>query len=258
MVGLDSAGMPRYRKVASVLFATAVATGISGCAGQASSAVPPATLAPLSGVVATGTLIGIGHPDPISGTVTVLANPSNGSLTVKFASLAGNVGSIREAELSVNRVKVDSTCTPYGLAYSAGPMTNRPNQQVTLPSDKSPGWENPSFLHSVILTSNKPAVTGCAVEIAAYAPLKWTVGDRRPDIHVIDGGTRTGAEGHALTVDGKLRSYTVISGDNLDSIASRFHLTLSELFYLNPARTPSPVNTTTEIGEVLNLSKSYR
>ena len=247
----------RRRSFLAAILAIGVCVYLAGCVGQTPGAEPQRTLTPLSGVVATGTLVAVEQTNPVSGAVQVVANPTNAALTVKLIGLGGTVGSALEAKLSAARVKSGTACAPYALAYATAFLTSKPNQQFILPSDKSPGWENPSFLHSVILTSSR-STNGCVSSIVAYAPLTWTTGDRRPDIHVIDGGTRAGAEGETSTAAGKPTTYTVVASDNLDSIARRFNLTLNGLFYLNPARTPSPVSTVTKIGEVLNLSKADR
>jgi hypothetical protein len=249
----------RHSIIALPVLLTAVA-GLTGCAALPHSPAPQdSPAASLSGVIATGTLISVQTSDPISGTVTVVANPSNHALTIELVGLAGNLATASAAELSAAAVKPGTICQPYGLTFSNGSMSTTATQHFTLPSDQSPGWENPSFFHSVILTSKSiPATGGCVSGMVAYAPLKWTVGDPRPDIHVVDRGPGAGAEGHVARVGGTTTAYTVVVGDNLNSIAARFHLTLDDLFYLNPARTPSPLSTETEVGVVLNLSKSNR
>lgn len=238
----------------------ATAAALNGCAGLAHEPAPhDSPAATLSGVIATGTLVGVQTSDPIGGTVAVVANPASHALTVKLVDLTGNLATASAAELSAAAVRPGSTCTPLGLSFSNGSMSTRANQQFTLPSDHSPGWENPSFFHSLILTSKiVPTVGECASAMVAYAQLTWTIGDPRPDIHVADRGRRTGAEGHAVDAGGAPKSYTVVAGDNLSSIAARFNLTLDDLFYLNPARTPSPLSTVIETGDVLNLSKLGR
>jgi hypothetical protein len=249
-----------HQNLALCLLVVTVGAGLTGCATLPHGPAPrDSPAASLSGVIATGTLISVQTSDPISGTVTVVGNPSNHALTVKLAGLAGNLSNASTAELSAAAVKPGATCPPAGLAFSNGSMSTTSNQHFTLPSDHSPGWENPSFFHSVILTSKAvPTTGGCVSGMVAYAALTWTVGDPRPDIHVIDRGPRAGARGHVVTVGGKATAYTVVAGDNLVSIAARFNLTLDDLFYLNPARTPSPLSTVTEVGETLNLSKSSR
>jgi LysM domain len=232
---------------------------MTGCATPSPDAGPrdnPAVT--LSGTIATGTLVSVQTSDAVSGTVAVTANPSNHALTITLTGLTGNLSDVSGAGLSAAVVKTGTNCTPYGLTFSAGSLSTSANQNFTLASDHSPGWENPSFLHTLILTGTPGSTDNCASDLVAYAPLTWVVGDPRPDIHVVDLGTRAGATGQVTEVGGKLGAYTVVTGDNLTSIAARFQLTLNDLFYLNPARAPSPLRTVTQIGEVLNLSKSNR
>ena len=248
------------RKCALIVLLTTAVVALAGCSGLTRNAAPrDAAAANLSGVIATGTLVSVHSSDPIGGSVEVVANPSNHALTIKLVDLTGNLATASAAELSAAAIKPGTTCTPIGLAFSNGSMSTSSNQQFTLPSDHSPGWENPSFFHALILTGKTPPTTGtCASAMVAYATLTWTVGDPRPDIHVIDRGPQKGADGPVAVADGAPRSYAVVAGDNLSSIAARFHLSLDDLFYLNPARTPSPLSTVVEPGEVLNLSKSGR
>jgi hypothetical protein len=231
---------------------------LGGCVAQASPDAPHPTPTPLSGVVATGTLLGLSPSDPITGSVTITANPANAALTVRLIGLTGDLTSVGSAALTAGKVKANSSCAPYGLSFAWGTVLPKADQKFTLPSDKSPGWDDPSFLHALILTSTNQNTPGCGLEMVAYAPLTWTVGDRRPDLNVTDHGSRSGAEGHTATAAGRPTAYTVVRGDNLSSIAKRFGLTLDDLFYLNPARLPGPTSTVTDVGEVLNLSNSSR
>jgi hypothetical protein len=71
-------------------------------------------------------------------------------------------------------------------------------------------------------------------------------------------GWAPGATGDVTKKAGHPLSYTVVADDNLSVIASRFSLTLEQLFYLNPARLPGPTDPVAHAGEILNLSKSNR
>jgi hypothetical protein len=249
------------RITALVLLAPIALASLAGCAAQSHTAGPsqPTTIASLSGVIATGTLVSEEAAHPISGRVSVVANPSTHALTLTLTGLTGDTSPVAEVLLSTEFVKPGSACEPGGIAYSAGSITTSANQRLTMPSDGSPGWVNPSFFHDLIFRSKVfPTADGCASDMVAYAPLTWTVGDVRPDIHVVDRGARTGAMGSTNTTDGKPTAYRVVAGDYLDAIAARFHLSLNDLFYLNPARYPSPLSLVVETGEVLNLSKSNR
>ena len=53
-------------------------------------------------------------------------------------------------------------------------------------------------------------------------------------------------------------TYVVAPDDLIDEVASRFGITRDDVFYLNPARLPSPMSETLRVGEVLNLSVERR
>jgi hypothetical protein len=119
--------------------------------------------------------------------------------------------------------------------------------------------QNPSFYTDLILVQTVyPFVNGCVGQLVAYAPLRWSIGDLRPGLHVADSGPRIGAEGQPTTAAGQPVSYTVVSGDTLGAIAARFGITIDDLFYLNPTRSPNPEIPDAITSEVLNLSKFGR
>jgi len=127
----------------------------------------------------------------MTGAVSVTANPANHAITLRITGLTGKTAVGSAVELSAATIKSGDARLPVGLSYEAAKASASAHQHFTLPSDKSPGWENPSFLHDVVLTSQVfPTTDGCTVGIVAYAPLAWTVGDPRPDIHVGDRGAR--------------------------------------------------------------------
>ncbi|HEX4058001.1 MAG TPA: LysM domain-containing protein [Galbitalea sp.] len=232
--------------------AVAVAVlALSGCSSNS-----PKTL---SGVVGTGTL------QPAAGSVMsarfeIVADPSSKALVVKLVGLKGKPKSEIDLNLSSQRVAAGDSCAPGGITLGLGRISSKPNQSFSLPTATAggPSWQNPSFLRDATLTEEKLGTNCGSYLLAAYAPLKWTIGDIRPDIKVSDGGSRVGARGTVIEENGALRSYTVVAGDNFSSIGERFHITVDDIYYLNPARSPSPEDPNVEIGEVLNLSKAHR
>ena len=249
---------PRRTVTLAVLASIAFA-GLTGCASASHTHGTQPAPASLSGVIATGKLVSTQAANPLSGTVSVVANRSTSSLTIHLTGLTGDTDSVAEVLMSTESVKPGTGCEPGGMAYSVGSITTSASQRLTLHSDGSPGWANPSFFHDLIFRSKvSPSAGSCPSDLVAYAPLTWTVRDMRPDIHVVDRGTRAGAMGSTDTTDGKPTAYHVVAGDYPDAIAARFHVSLDDLSYLNPARSPGPVSTVVETGEVVNLSKSNR
>jgi hypothetical protein len=225
---------------------------------------PPTTVGSLSGVVATGTLRPAAVLGSASGRVTITADQSTGSFTVALADLkvARNP---RGGQPNANLAAVAPTsnfCAPGGLTFGFGKISAQMRQSFLFPGAPRgiPGNSNPSYLRALTITQVNTASDSatCPYLLVAYAPLRWTIGDLRPDIRVADKGWRPGAVGAVVIKSGHPYSYKVVRGDNLKVIAARFKLNLDQLFYLNPARAPSPTDPVAHVGEVLNLSKNNR
>jgi hypothetical protein len=146
------------------------------------------------------------------------------------------------------------------MTFSFGSIAEKARQSFPLPGAKYGGAaaENPSFYTNLTITEPAAGFV-CLNQVVAYAVLHWTIGDIRPDIHVVDHGPRSGASGRATVgSSGQLLAYTVVANDNLTVIAKRFNLSLEQLFYLNPTRMPGSEDPTARAGETLNLSKRSR
>jgi len=214
-----------------------------------------------SGVVATGLLAAptTSQSGPVAGRVSIVANPSTRSFTIQLAGFSADVSGGVSIELLSERVSSVTACVPTGLTYSAGESNGQSSQSYFLSGDDQLTWGNPSFFTDLAITQQStPASTSCPVRIVGIAPLKWTIGDTRPEIQVADHGSRPGAEGSVESASGRPTAYTVAANDNLTAIAARFGVSISDLFYLNPAREPNPQSLYARAGEVLNLSKSNR
>jgi hypothetical protein len=258
---------------AAIIVVAAVVIGVSAYRTTAESIdsgtySPPSTAnSTLSGVVATGDLHPIYSATPTTGHVTVTANASTGSFVVTLTDLHGEKSSLnssRSANLSSESVDLQANrfCAPGGLNFSFGNITNAARQRFQLPGTSlgGPAAENPDFYHDLTITETNSGAGApeCPLLLVAYAPLHWTISDPRPDIKVVDHGWAPGAAGAVTKKAGQPLTYTVVAGDNLSVIASRFNLTLEQLFYLNPARLPGPTDPVAHAGEVLNLSKANR
>jgi hypothetical protein len=217
------------------------------------------SVAPLSGVVATGSLTATGVvTGSVTGTVQIIAYPATSSFGVQLSGFASSVSGQLGVELSSTAVQPGETCQPDGTTYGLDSAADTPSQSFSLPGT-GPLAQNPNFYTDLILVQTVyPFVNGCGEQLIAYAPLRWSIDDQRPGLHVADSGPRIGAEGQLTTAGGQPVSYTVVSGDTLGAIAARFGITINDLFYLNPTRSPNPENPDAITSEVLNLSKSGR
>lgn len=153
-------------------------------------------------------------------------------------------------------------------AYCAGGFTILAKEQFDLAAESTVSDTDrydlmlvgPDYLDTLLLTSSSGDTpkTGCFYPVIASAPLIWTLPDPRPDIVVVDGGATGGAMGPVAQADGEPATYEVVADDQLPEIAARFGITLQDLHYLNPARSPSPLDPVAYVGELFNLSKSGR
>jgi hypothetical protein len=248
------------------LFCGCAATSTPAPGEPSSSLVSPASpgitsppVAPLSGVVATGSLTTTRVvPGSVTGTVQISAYPATSSFGVQLDGFVSSVSGQLNVELSSTAIQPGETCQPDGTTYDLDSAADTPSQSFFLPG-RGPLAQNPSFYTDLILVQTVyPFVNGCGGQLVAYAPLRWNIGDLRPQLHVADSGPRIGAEGQPTTAAGLPVSYTVISGDTLKAIAARFGITIDDLFYLNPTRSPNPESPHAIPGEVLNLSKPGR
>jgi len=264
------------RRHPKMLGATLIAAlALTGCSPSATTTLPSASL-----------------PSRVDSTTTVTVERS--PLTVKagtvvatgaLTSLDGlTTGAVSVVAASVGRfdVKIDGFTSPYSgeavlnfsalpfdeerycdngfVIYQVGVVRLAPSVLADMSFDGTLSRGNPDFIDTMLLTSNDPAAerTGCFYPVIATAALDWSMPDLRPDIVVSDGGSAGGAGGTATLAGGVPTAYTVAPGDVLDEIAKRFGITVTELFYLNPGRAPTPQDPMAYTGEVLNLDKSAR
>lgn len=208
-------------------------------------------------VVATGALT---STDGLTtGAVSVVA-ASTGRFDLRIDGLDSPLSG--EAVLNFSALPFDEQryCDDGFVIYQLGLVALGPSVLADMSFDGTLSRGNPNFIDTVLLTSNDPAAarTGCFYPVIASAPLVWTMPDLRPDIAVADTGFAGGAEGFVAVVDGEPVSYTVADGDVMAEIAKRFGITVADLFYLNPSRSPSPEDPMAYTDEVLNLDKSAR
>jgi hypothetical protein len=213
-------------------------------------AIPPGT------VVATGTFVARGG-QAASGALSVVASAEPGS----FELVPDGVVGPDRAELTLlpRMVGSDETCADTGFRYSFGSIASFGQTPLMILPDLTRG--DPSFFRTAVITLYSDAARDqedCLASIVATASLAWTMPDDRPDLVVTDSGSSVGAIGAVVSSSDGSLTYAVAAGDTLSNIAERFGITVDDLFYLNPARLPSPQNPTAFAGEVLNLSKAAR
>lgn len=148
-----------------------------------------------------------------------------------------------------------TTCPVDQNAFDFGNLSAAPSQ-LDLPMGP---WEgDPSLFKTLVVNriqppGSTPDMNGCVRTPLAFAPVAWTVPDTRPQLHVHDSGSATGAEGAATTSSGVSTSYLVARGDYLNGIAGRFGISIDDIAFLNPFHT-----TQLQPGQRLNLSKALR
>ncbi|MFC5930046.1 LysM domain-containing protein [Cryobacterium melibiosiphilum] len=152
-------------------------------------------------------------------------------------------------------VTADTECFDSGRRFSAGEVSTEPTQDFVLGDETG----DPSHFGNAVLTRpNVPGDTECLASVAAVAPLVWTLPDLRSGLDPTDAGSRTHAAGTVALTDGVPTSYGVAPDDALEVIAERFGVTVDDIFYLNPGRSPNPRDPVVYAGETLNLDRARR
>jgi hypothetical protein len=231
-----------------------------GAAGENTRPVlAPGTTAATGAFVDTGAVAGA-----VTGSVAVRVNDT-GIFELVVSNLAVADGAAVQFTLTADALSPDETCLDSDWRFGLGQADagHDPATELVFPIGGSDGigQGDLSFIREVVLT--RAAATGapdkaCPIPIVTHAPLTWNTPDLRPGLAVVDSGAVTGAMG-VVSLDGDQPiSYTVAQGDTLAVVAERFGITLDDLFYLNPRRSPNPEDAQAFTGEVLNLSRSNR
>lgn len=105
-----------------------------------------------------------------------------------------------------------------------------------------------SYFNSVELVSDG--------DVIAEATMAWTIPAFYPGLVLKDSGPAPYARGTVTSFDGLPASYTVWGNDNSQAVATRFGITLDQLFYLNPQLRRGDTELLRDTR--LNLSVAYR
>lgn len=144
------------------------------------------------------------------------------------------------------------------MTLSFGGVSFTPD--LVFPLTRSSEEEDPTYFDTVIMTHHDPnsLANECYVPVLSSAVLTWTLPDMRPGLVVADSRETSGARGQVKLQDGAPLTYTVAPNDTAASVATRFGMTVDDLFYLNPIRTTIIEYPMLQIGELLNVSKEDR
>jgi len=254
----------RSRHLLVPALSVALLAGCTISSPATSNGAKPTDVAPSASIALdAGTVVATGRLTSVdgltSGDVTVQADGSR-QFEYRITDLTTPV---------TDTVSINFSTQPFTEeAYCAGGFTILSKEQFDLAGRSivsDTDWYDlmlvgPDYLDTLVLTSSTGDTpkTGCFYPVIATAPLTWTLPDPRPDIVVVDGGATGGAMGPVAQADGEPATYEVVADDQLPEIAARFGITLQDLHYLNPARSPSPLDPVAYVGELFNLSKSGR
>ncbi len=204
-------------------------------------------LPPAGTVLGTGRLVGV--DGQASGDVTVSV-ASDLRFQVTIARFATNAGAGLTVALSVDRFGSEAGLpTVPAVDDPVGTLQATSGDQV-LPFDSSGRRDRGdlSYFNSVELVSDG--------DVVAEAPITWSIPDFYPGLVLEDSGPAPYAGGTVTSYGGQPASYAVRGDDNSQAVATRFGITLDQLFYLNPQLRRG--DTTLLRDTRLNLSVAYR
>jgi hypothetical protein len=248
----------------------AIALGIlllAGCSADAGAPTPAPTGAGTRPVIAPGTVAATGSfvdSGAVTGSASIRVNDA-GIFELVVDDLVVADGTAVQFTLTADALAPDVRCLESDWRFGLGQAEagHDPAAPLVFPIGGSDGigQGDLSFIREVVVT--RAAASGapdkdCPIPLVSHAPLVWSTPDLRPGLSVTDSGPVTGAMG-TVTLDGDEPSvYTVAQGDTMAAVAERFGITLDDLFYLNPRRSPNPQDSRALTGEQLNLSRSHR
>ncbi|MGO4535697.1 LysM domain-containing protein [Leifsonia sp. 2MCAF36] len=111
------------------------------------------------------------------------------------------------------------------------------------PTSSAALGSKPSYLAALVTYSSAASEDGLPVELGpnkvlAVNTVSWSIPVRQSNVHPVDGGARTGAQGSvtATTASGAPARYVVAQGDTTELVAARFGIPTQYLVWLNADR----------------------
>jgi hypothetical protein len=229
---------------------------LSSCATTTADHTPPSAPNPTTSASEAASLpagtIGSGtfHND-IDNVGTLTFTATGDLMTLNLQGLQTPTSAAVSVFAVVDPVSDDVTCLDSGFRMAFA-QVQAGDSSADFGIDIVSG--DPSAIDQVILTTTPSIPAGdCLAEIAARAEVEWTFAPLRESLRAVDSGKTGGARGKVTLADGVPATYTVAPNDLIEEVAARLGLTADDLFYLNPARLPSPKQLTLRVGEVFNL-----
>ena len=221
----------------------------------------PGTTAATGAFVNTGAIVDAGA---LAGSVAVRVNDT-GIFELVITDLVIPDSSAVQFTLTADALSPDEQCLESDWRFGLGQAEqgHDPSVPLVFPIGGSVGigQGDLSFIREVVVTraaSGGAPDKACPIPLLSHAPLTWSTPDMRPGLQVVDSGPVTGAMGTVTLSGAEPASYTVAQGDTLATVADRFGISLDDLFYLNPRRSPNPEDSQAFTGEMLNLSRENR
>lgn len=250
---------------------TCLAVLLTGCtAGEPVNASPPTPVvsgeaAPTTPPGATETVpigtIGSGALTSDNGTTGVVRFGFDGKLlTLDIDDLVSPTAVTVQAMVAVHALPASQTCFDRGPRIAFGIFDGGLGTGNS--GDLSIFSGDPSGIDQVILvtTPAEPftADLDCLATVVARADIDWTFPPLRSHLAPLDSGATGGARGATEAIDGRPAAYTVAPNDLIEEVATRFGISVGDLFYLNDSRQPTAHQRTLRVGERLNLLLSNR
>ncbi|MDQ1609024.1 MAG: hypothetical protein QOE16_1756 [Microbacteriaceae bacterium] len=269
----NSTSMPSLAAAAGV--AVAVITVLAGCSLLSARSLPTPTptprviptASPSPSAVNPGVVISSATPTPVStpipiptltsiprGTVVAegdVASPK-GSIHFHYRMIAdGDNTYSAEYSRFTSTVPVPVSVTLIdipprvgdGLTYHGvgDHLLGGPTTTTAPTSSAAVDVGQPSYLTTLVTYSSVTSTNGVPVElrpgkVLAVNTVHWSVPVRQSNVHPIDGGARTYANGTvtATTASGAPKRYRVAQGDTTAIVAQRFGIHVEDLIWLNP------------------------
>ncbi|MBM7504748.1 LysM peptidoglycan-binding domain-containing protein [Agromyces aurantiacus] len=208
-----------------------------------------------------GTLIASGEFDGrgTTGRIEIRANGEDHGFEIALADVTPAPAAGMSLELNALPVTASDAELQQGFSYYRyDALATSPDQAFSTPGPGYGGFEtsDPTYLRTAVIWAAPEGASIGLGSVVATAELAWSLPDLGPSPDLIDLGDATGARGEVGTSrEGVPVNYRVAPGDTIDGIGTRFGLTMDQLAWLNPDRSPGRL---VLAGITLNLSAESR